>query len=119
MKTTTKLLIGLGALAVISPIGLYLPGKFKAGDAWGEWDAGKIKELVGYIPTGFQKLSSLWNAWMPDYSFKGWEDKGLAHMGLAYIVSAIVGIALCAGGAYLLGKILARKKTDSKHEGPA
>jgi cobalt/nickel transport protein len=110
MKITTKLWLGLGTLALLSPIGLYLPEKFKAGDAWGEWDGDKIKEVVGYLPAGFEKLSSLWHAALPDYAFKGWEEKGLGHLSFAYIVSAVVGIALCVGGAFLLGKLLSRKQ---------
>jgi cobalt/nickel transport protein len=110
MKTMTKLWIGLGILALLSPIGLYLPDKMKAGSAWGEWGADEMKGLVGYVPKGLEKLSSLWNALMPDYAFKGWEDKGLGHLSIAYIVAALLGIALCVGGAFLLGKLLAQKK---------
>jgi cobalt/nickel transport protein len=113
MKTTTKLWIGLGALAVLSPIGLYLPDKLKAGSAWGEWGADEIKDLIGYIPTGLEKLSSLWNAPLPDYAFKGWENLGLKHLSLAYIVSAIVGIGLCVGLAFVLGKLLSKKEHDN------
>jgi hypothetical protein len=111
MKLMTKLYIGLGVLAVASPIGLYLPDKFKAGDAWGEWGADKIKDLVGYVPAGLEKFSSLWHAFMPDYTFKGWENKGLGHLSFAYIVAAVVGIGLCFGISFLVGKLLARKKT--------
>jgi hypothetical protein len=110
MKTITKLWIGLGVLAVLSPIGLFLPDKLKAGSAWGEWSADEIKGFIGYIPSGLKKLSSAWNAVMPDYAFKGWEAKGLGHLSIAYIVSAIIGIALCIGGAWLLGKLLAKKE---------
>lgn len=110
MKTVTKLWIGLGVLAVVSPIGLFLPEKLKAGSAWGEWGADEIKGLVGYIPSGLEKLSTVWNAIMPDYAFKGWEGKGLEHLSFAYIISAIFGIALCVGGAWLLGKVLTKKE---------
>jgi hypothetical protein len=113
MKITTKLWIGLGALAVLSPIGLYLPDKFKAGNAWGEWDVEKIKELAGYMPSGFEKLSSIWNAAMPNYAFKGWENMGLKHLSLAYIVSAIVGIGLCVGLSFVLGKVLSKKESKN------
>jgi len=109
MKTVTKLWIGLGILAVISPIGLFLPDKFKAGAAWGEWGADEIKGLIGYIPSGLEKLSSFWHAIMPDYAFKGWEGKGLGHLSFAYIVSAIIGIALCVAGGYIVGKLLSKK----------
>jgi hypothetical protein len=110
MKLATKLWIGLGALAVISPIGLILPDKFKAGDAWGEWSPEKFKELVGYIPNRLERLSSLWNAVMPDYAFKGWENKGMGHLSFAYIIAAVIGIALCAGVTYFIGRFLAKKK---------
>jgi cobalt/nickel transport protein len=109
MKITTKLWIALGILIVLSPLGLLLPEHFKAGGAWGEWGVNEIKKLVGYVPKGLEKLAPLWNAPLPDYAFKGWEGKGLSHLGLAYIISAIVGIALTVGAALLIGKLLARK----------
>jgi hypothetical protein len=114
MKTITKLWIGLGILAVISPIGLYLPDKLKAGSAWGEWGADEMKGLIGYIPSGLEKLSSVWNAVMPDYAFKGWENLGLKHLSLAYIISAIIGIALCFGIAFIVGNFLAKKELQNK-----
>lgn len=109
MKTITKLWIGVGVLAAVSPLGLFLPEKFKAGSAWGEWGADEINGLIGYIPRGMEKLSSAWNALMPDYAFKGWGEKGIGHLSFAYIISAVIGIALCVGVAWLLGKILAKK----------
>jgi cobalt/nickel transport protein len=109
MKTVTKLWIGLGALALLSPIGLFLPEYFKAGDAWGEWGTDTIKDLVGYVPAGLEKISSLWSAPLADYAFKGQEAASLGNLSFSYIISAVVGIALCVGGAFLLGKLLARK----------
>ena len=109
MKTTTKLMIGLGALAVLSPIGLILPEIAKAGSAWGEWGADEISSACGYVPAGLAKLSALWSAALPDYAVPGWEDKGLGSLSLAYVASAVVGIALCAGACFLLGKLLAKK----------
>jgi len=79
MKITTKLWIGIVVLIALAPLGLLLPEYFNANDAWGEWGTDGIKELTGYIPRGLEKLSSLWNAPMPDYAFKGWEEKGLPH----------------------------------------
>jgi cobalt/nickel transport protein len=109
MSTIKKLWIGLGILIVLSPIGLILPDRFMAGSAWGEWGSDEMKELVGYIPKGLEKLSSLWNAPMPDYAFKGWEEKGLSQLSLAYIVSAIAGIAIIVIAVMFIGKLLARK----------
>jgi len=109
MKITAKLWIGLGILIVLSPLGLILPEYFKATAAWGEWGAKGVKSLVGYIPRGFEKLSTLWNAPIPDYAFKGWEEKGLPQASVAYIVSAVLGIAVTVVLVLLIGKILAKK----------
>jgi len=110
MKIITKLWIGLGILIVLSPLGLILPEHFKAGDAWGEWGTDGIKELVGYIPQGLEKLSSLWSAPMPDYAFKGWEEMGLEYLSFAYILSAIGGITIIIIVILIIGKILINKK---------
>jgi len=109
MKTTTKLWIGIGILIAFSPLGLLLPEHFKAGDAWGEWGIDSIKELVGYIPRGLEKLSSIWSAPIPDYAFKGNEEKGLGFLSISYVLSAAVGIAAVAVIALAIGRILARK----------
>jgi len=110
MKTTNKLWIGLIILIVLCPIGLILPDHFKAGAAWGEWGAEEMQGLVGYIPKGLEKLSSLWSAPMPDYAFKGWEEKGIGHLSIAYIASAVIGIGITVLGVFLIGKILAKKE---------
>jgi hypothetical protein len=109
MKTVNKLWTGLTILIILSPLGLILPEHFKAGAAWGEWGADEMQKLVGYIPQGLEKLSSLWSAPIPDYAFKGWEEKGLPHLSFAYIISAVLGIAIVVGIVLLLGKILSGK----------
>ncbi len=109
MKITTKLWLGMAILILLSPLGLLLPEHFKAGTAWGEWGINEIKKLAGYIPQGFEKLSNLWNAPMPDYAFKGWEEKGLPYLSFAYIISAIVGIILVVFAVLFIGKLLAKK----------
>jgi len=110
MKTITKLWIGIGILILLSPLGLILPEYFKAGDAWGEWGADAFKEMVGYIPQGLEKLSSLWKAPLPDYAFKGWEEKGLSSLSFSYIASAIIGILITVCVVLLIGKFLSKKK---------
>jgi len=109
MKLITKLWIGIVALIIISPLGLLLPEHFKAGSAWGEWGASEMQKLVGYIPRGLEKLSSLWNAPIPDYAFKGWEEKGLPSLSFAYIISAVIGIAIIVAVILIIGKILTKK----------
>lgn len=110
MKTINQLWIGLGVLIAVSPLGLLLPEKFKAGSAWGEWGPEEVGELVGYVPQGLVKLAGFWNAPIPDYAFKGWEEKPLFNLSLAYIFSALTGILLCVGVIFILGRILTKKE---------
>jgi len=93
MKLIAKLWIGIAVLIVLSPLGLLLPEHFKAGSAWGEG----------------AKLSSLWSAPIPDYTFKGWEEKGLPALSFAYIISAAIGIVIVALLVLIIGKILSKK----------
>jgi hypothetical protein len=51
----------------------------------------------------------MWKAPIPDYAFKGWEEKGSSHLSLAYIVSAVVGIAITAAIVLIIGKVLTKK----------
>ena len=110
MKPITRLWIWIGILVVISPLGLVLPEFFKAGPAWGEWGIEQISEMAGYIPAGISRLSDIWTALMPDYSFRSWEGKGLLHRGLAYAVSGFLGAALSALIIFLIGRRLSSKK---------
>ena len=110
MRTTAKLWMGIGLLALLSPLGLILPERFKAGNAWGEWGADTLKELTGYVPQGLEKLSGLWNSPMPAYAFKGWENKGLSYLSMATIVSAVLGIAITALAVMLIGRLLSKKE---------
>ncbi|MFH1199144.1 MAG: PDGLE domain-containing protein [Candidatus Omnitrophota bacterium] len=109
MKTTQKLWLGILILVILSPLGLILPHYFKAGSAWGEWGSEEVGGLVGYIPKGLAKLSTIWNALIPDYAFKGWEEKGLGSLSLAYIASAIIGIFVIICVVLLIGKFLHKK----------
>ena len=113
MKIITKFWIGVCILIVLSPLGLVLPEHFKAGSAWGEWGAEEIQRLVGYVPEGFEKLSSLWNAPLPDYAFKGWEEKGVPEMSFAYILSALLGITLVVIIIVGVGKLLVKKGAEN------
>lgn len=110
MKTTHKLWIGLAILIALSPLGIFLPEHYKAGDAWGEWGVDSLKELVGYVPEGLAKLSQVWRAPLPDYAFHGWGEKGLGHLSIAYIISAAAGIAVVVLLMFLIGRILIRKR---------
>lgn len=97
MKTRTLWII-LGVLALLSPLGL-----LATGDAWGEWGADAFESMIGYIPAGLAHFSDLWHAPLPDYTVPGTSEP------LGYILSALAGILLVAGGTWGLGKWLARR----------
>jgi cobalt/nickel transport system permease protein len=91
-KTTTKKPVPVFALVAVliaaTPLGL-----IASGSAWGEWGADEIAEVVtngsalGYIPSGLANGWSL-NSLMPDYGLEGMNEVA------AYILSAIIGVAL-------------------------
>jgi cobalt/nickel transport protein len=100
-----KLWIGLAIMALLTPLGIYLPEKFKSGDAWGEWGTDKIRELLGYVPGGLKKLSDFWKAPVPDYNFGG-ENAAMSTQIISYILSGIIGIAAVALVIYLITKFV-------------
>lgn len=78
----------IAVLIAATPLGL-----LAAGTAWGEWGADEIAEtaysgsLLGYVPKGMESGWSM-EAPIPDYAVSGMNDV------LAYILSAIIGVAL-------------------------
>lgn len=105
MKSRAKLWIGLLILMILTPLGL-----LAAGTAWGEWGTEEVKGLVGYVPKGLARLADIWHAPLPDYTFRGWEEAPFLKSSIAYIVSALVGVAITVAIVYLLGKFLASKE---------
>jgi len=104
-KTFKVLICALVVLVILVPIGL-----IATGTAYGEWGPDELKDAVGYIPAGLQQLSDLWTPLMPDYDFPGGHDT-LPAQAPGYYVSAIVGVLLCAGVGYVVGKAII-KRTD-------
>jgi len=91
--------VALAALMLATPLGL-----LAAGSAWGEWKAEDFRkpemrqEMAAasrhrappdQAPAGFQKLSSVWTAPMPDYA-----PRFLKSTGLGYLCSAMFGSGL-------------------------
>ena len=96
---TRWLWTGLGALMVLSPLGL-----LATGIAWGEWGAGDfldpaIRDQItsasgniappAHVPQGLERLSSIWTAPIPDYA-----PSFMRHESFGYILSAMVGAGL-------------------------
>jgi cobalt/nickel transport system permease protein len=99
---------GLVALIVLTPIGLLAPGT-----AWGEWGREELEQLgLGYISTGFDRWSSFWSSPIPDYDIPA-----LNNPTIAYIISAVVGVALVLAAvfaiAWIAQRVLARHATQT------
>lgn len=109
-----RLVGGIVVLAFLCPLGLWLPAKFGAGDAWGEWGVEDLAAKVGFTPSQMSHLASLWHAPMPDYALPGQEDAPLSHQSLAYILSAFVGIAILGIIVWSLRKwLIGRDKPEA------
>lgn len=109
MNITKKLWLGIGILALMSPLGIIIPKWFGAGGAWGEWGLDEIEKAAGFVPEGMKRIAELWKAPLPDYALPV-ESKGPVMESFGYVLSAIIGIALIAGVMYILTKFLGRKE---------
>ena len=102
--------IALLVMALVSPLGLYLPEWLEAGAAWGEWSLEEIKRMVGYAPSGMERVVDLWRAPIPDYAFPGQDKAPLAQRSLSYVLSALLGIGLCGGSAFVVTRWLTKRE---------
>ncbi len=105
-KSRKALWIGIGILALLTPLGIFLPRLLNAGAAWGEWGPEELRKLVGFVPEGIRRLGELWKAPLPDYSFGG---NGPVSETVSYMISGLVGIAATVAAVYLLSKVLTGK----------
>ncbi len=105
VSTQTKMWIAIAVLALLSPIGILLPDRLKAGSAWGEWGIDEIEKMLGYVPQGMKKVAETWRAPLPDYDLKGWDQMGMGMQSVGYIFSAIIGIVLVVAVVMFLGKM--------------
>ncbi len=108
-KLQKKILIVLLILSFLTPIGILLPLVFNAGDAWGEWSAITLRDLLGYVPSGLAKYTDLWAAPVPDYSLNS-NDSSVVHQSGYYIVSGIAGATLSYLAMLLVSKILIKNE---------
>jgi len=93
MNNYKKYILFLVLLAILTPVGLYLPHFFKAGDAWGEWSIKTVKEQTGIEPAGMKKDSKLYNAPISDYNLGSEKDPIIKQSG-NYIISGIIGTGI-------------------------
>jgi len=101
-KIIRNFAIGLVALIILAPLGL-----LAVGETFGEWGPEEIKEKLGFVPPGLEHLSSFWSAPLPDYALPGGDDS-MTMAVAAYILSAVIGVIVCGGLLYLIGKKVAK-----------
>ncbi|MHB8120391.1 MAG: PDGLE domain-containing protein [Methanothrix sp.] len=94
--------IGLVVLIILAPLGL-----LAVGETFGEWGSEELKEKLGYVPHGLEQLSSFWSAPLPDYALPG-GGESMTVAAAAYILSALIGVVVCGGLLYFVGKKIAR-----------
>jgi hypothetical protein len=97
-KIIRNLSIGLLLLIILAPLGL-----LAAGETYGEWGPEELHEKLGFVPPGLEKLSGIWNAPMPDYALPGGGESMIVSSA-AYILSAVIGVVVCGGLLYFVGK---------------
>ena len=112
--------IGLAILMLITPLGL-----LATASAWAEWGPDDLKNPATRqqiaassgdvappvaVPAGLEKLSTLWNAPMPDYA-----PRFLKSEKLGYICSAMFGTGLILGAWLLLGSLIRLVSGRFKH----
>jgi hypothetical protein len=107
-KLKKRIIIALLILVILTPIGIFLPMAFDAGDAWGEWSADTVEQMIGYVPEGLQKYSDSYKAPLPDYTLNA-EDSSVGHQSFYYILSGLIGAALTLGVTWLISKLIIRK----------
>jgi cobalt/nickel transport system permease protein len=99
--------VGLGVLIIASPLGLLAPGT-----AWGEWGAEELTNLgLSSVPSGLQKLSTLWGAPLADYDLPA-----LGNANLGYIFSALAGIAITALVVWLFTLLLTSRNESQNQQ---
>ncbi len=104
-KMVRNFAVGLTLLIILVPLGL-----LAAGETFGEWGSVELGEKLGYVPQGMERLSSIWSAPLTDYALPGSESGGLGLFSAgAHLLSAIIGVVVCGGLLYLVGKRLAKE----------
>jgi len=104
-RPTKRLLALLALLAVLTPLGLWLPALARAGAAWGEWGTAEVARRVGYRPRAMARLEGRWRAPLPDYALPTRGGEGAA----GYLVCGALGTGLVVAAAWVVGRAMLRR----------
>jgi cobalt/nickel transport system permease protein len=105
MRTSTKLLIGLGVVTAATPLGMLAKGT-----AWGEWASRELAVRLGFVPVGLARLENLWHAKLGGYAWPG--ARGTSQEAVGYLLSAVIGVLLILAVGLGVGKWLTRDGRD-------
>jgi cobalt/nickel transport system permease protein len=101
--------LGLGVLVVVTPLGLLAPGGAFGESSPQDLDLGRYN--LQAVPAGLARWSSFWNhAVLGGYGFGSGE-----HPNLAYVFSALVGVAAISAVVsltFLTARFIARLRAD-------
>ncbi|MBE9527770.1 MAG: cobalt transporter CbiM [Proteobacteria bacterium] len=84
----------LAALVLLVPLGL-----FATAAPWGEWNTAEVTAMIGYLPSGMERMSGYWSALMPGYTLPGLGST------LGYIAAAAVGSATVLLSLYTINRL--------------
>jgi cobalt/nickel transport protein len=108
-RPSNRIFIGLLVLVLLSPLGIIIPAKFHAGDAWGEWSIESIKKDLGFVPKGMEKNAKIWKAPLSNYGQIKGRNTILMNSGY-YMVSTLVGMTLIVLITIVLLKIVQKRE---------
>jgi cobalt/nickel transport protein len=106
-----KIIIGLLVLIVLLPLGIIIPIKFHAGEAWGEWSIETIKKTLGFVPKGMEKNTKIWKAPLPNYDTPKRNNSILIKSGY-YMLSGLIGMVLIIVVTIGLLKIVQKREAQ-------
>jgi hypothetical protein len=117
MKTIQRrIILVLCVVALVTPVGIYLPEIFKAEDAWGEWSPETVKQKLGFVPKGMENNASLWKAPLPDYN-NGNERNDMRQKSVYYVLSGFIGVGIIA--LITIGLYFLQRKRSARYDSKA
>jgi len=103
----------VAAMVVLTPLGLLAPGGAFGEDDPAALDLGELG--LSTVPAGLQQYTSFWShTLLGGYGFNSGD-----HAGVAYVLSAVVGIAVVAVSVFVIGtivRVVARARGDSQEQ---
>ena len=87
----SKMWWAVGAMILLSPLGL-----LAGGTAWGEWETEELGKMLGYVPSGIERLGHTWShALFDDYTLPGLEGFSI-EAAAVYIFCGLLAVgAIC------------------------